>query len=219
MKRISPVMIRRIFMSIAGVTVMGASVGLFSLAKLGMDPFQVFAHGIWRHSGMSFGSCYTVLSIVMLVIVFFLDRHKIGLGTLLNVLFVGYIADGVEGLLGGVLGEMSLAGRIVLLLVALVILCFASSLYMTADLGVSVYDALALSASEKIPARFALCRIISDLLCVGIGMLLCYLYDHDPGAGGALWTTAGAGTIITAFFMGPVISFFNKTVSQPLLNQ
>ena len=40
--------------------------------------------------------------------------------------------------------------------------------------------------------------------------------------GGALKdvpTIAGIGTIITAFFMGPLIEVFNVTVARPLLKQ
>jgi uncharacterized membrane protein YczE len=30
-------------------------------------------------------------------------------------------------------------------------------------------------------------------------------------------TFVGIGTILTAFFMGPLIDFFNRTVSRPML--
>ena len=32
-----------------------------------------------------------------------------------------------------------------------------------------------------------------------------------------LFGSIGVATVITAFFMGPLIEFFNKTVSRPLL--
>ena len=31
-------------------------------------------------------------------------------------------------------------------------------------------------------------------------------------------TIAGAGTIVTAFFMGPLIEFFNEKCARPMLN-
>ncbi len=80
-------------------------------------------------------------------------------------------------------------------------MCFGSSLYFTGDLGVSAYDAVALILSEKKVARFQFCRIGSDFICTILGYLL--------GA------TAGIGTIITAFFMGPIIIAFNRKVSIP----
>ena len=225
-------MLRRIVMTVAGVLLMGVSVGLFSLSALGMDPFQILAHGIWRivctaagkpvmhgESGgaVSFGTAYTVINVIMLIAVFFLNRRKIGLGTLINIFFVGYIVDLSEHAFSILIPGRSFVARLLMLLAALVVLCIASSLYFEADLGVSVYDALALTASERTPVPFQVCRIASDLICVIAGGTLCYLSDRDLSAGGALLTTAGIGTIITAFFMGPFIAYFRKTIAHPLL--
>ena len=46
-----------------------------------------------------------------------------------------------------ILPEMNLAGSLVLLLIAVVIMCLASAFYFTADLGVSTYDAVSLIIS------------------------------------------------------------------------
>jgi uncharacterized membrane protein YczE len=106
-------------------------------------------------------------------------------------------------------------GRIVLLAAAIILLCLSSSLYFTADLGVSTYDAVALIWSQRqkrIP--FSICRISTDLICVVLGVLLCRL-------AGMSWAevagSVGIGTVITAFFMGPLITWFNRNVSDPLL--
>ena len=76
-------------------------------------------------------------------------------------------------------------------------------LYMTSDLGVSVYDAIPIVISNRTKFQFRFCRIGCDLICVIIGTV-CGLMP-------------GLGTIITAFFMGPLIEFFNNTFSRPLL--
>ncbi|MBQ1467540.1 MAG: hypothetical protein IIZ27_03605, partial [Solobacterium sp.] len=92
------------------------------------------------------------------------------------------------------------------LIFAIIVICLSSALYMTSNLGVSTYDAMALIISEKYPkCPFRLVRIATDILCVIIGVLF----------GGV----SGIATIITAFFMGPLISWFNKTVAVPLLNK
>ena len=207
---------RRLIMCVTGTVVMGMSVGLFSLAALGMDPFQVFCHGIWRLTPLSFGNCYTLISIVFLLITFLINRRKIGLGTVINLFLVGYIADFSEWLFGRLITGHGIVTRLLLLIVALFILCFSSSLYMVADLGVSAYDAQAITVSERSGIPFRTCRIVSDLLCVLLGSVFCILSDRDLSAEGALLVTVGAGTVITAFFMGPVISFFSKTVAEPM---
>jgi uncharacterized membrane protein YczE len=98
---------------------------------------------------------------------------------------------------------------------AIVSVCLSSAFYFTAALGVSTYDAVALIWSErqtKIP--FSRCRIITDFACVLIGVLLCRLAGYTLGE---IFGVLGIGTIITAFFMGPLIAFFNKTVAEPFL--
>ena len=142
------------------------------------------------------------------------DRHKIGLATLINLFLLGYIAEFSQGCCRAAFPELGLIGRLLLLAVAIVIMCLASAFYFTADLGVSTYDAVSLIWSEKqsrIPFKF--CRIICDSACVIAGALLC--------AAGTVKVAGvvGIGTVVTAFFMGPLIEFFNRKVAIPFLNR
>ena len=112
---------------------------------------------------------------------------------------------------------LGLAAAPCLLLAGVVVICFSSALYMTADLGVSTYDAVAIVMAGKWKvAKFKYCRIMTDLVCVLTG---CVLFLLGGGALREIPTLAGIGTIITAFFMGPLIEFFNVTVARPLLKQ
>lgn len=107
--------------------------------------------------------------------------------------------------------------RVVILLIAIVILCLSSALYFTADLGVSTYDAVALVWSQKqSKLRFAFCRVICDFVCVAIGVALLLFSGQSITE---IFGSVGVGTIITAFFMGPLITFFNVHVAQPMLGK
>ncbi len=193
---------RRILMTISGVLIAGFSVGMFNFSAFGMDPFQVFAHGIWKHLPIGYGTFYLMLCLVMLVFVFFIDKHKIGLGTVINIFLLGYVVEFSSLLFQNLIPDPSTFLKAVFLIVGLIILCFASSLYYVADMGVSTYDAVALILSEKKVAKFQYCRIGADLICTAVGYFL--------GA------TVGIGTLVTALLMGPVIAFFNKHVSTRL---
>lgn len=193
---------RRIIMTIIGVLVAGFSVGMFNFSAFGMDPFQVFAHGVWEHMPIGFGTFYTILNLIMLIFIFFIDRHKIGLGTVINIFLLGYVVEFSSWLFETRIPNPTIIVRSLFLVVGIIILCFGSSLYFIGDLGVSTYDAVALILAEKKVARFQYCRIGSDLICTIIGFLL--------GA------TVGIGTLVTAFFMGPIIAFFNDKISIPL---
>jgi len=194
--------VRRVLMTISGVLIAGFSVGMFNFSAFGMDPFQVLAHGIWKHLPIGFGTFYLILCLIMLIFVFFIDKHKIGLGTFINIFLLGYVVEFSSLLFQTLIPDPSIVLKVLFLLVGLVILCFASSLYYVADMGVSTYDAVALIMSEKKVAKFQYCRIGTDLVCTAVGYFL--------GA------TVGIGTLVTALLMGPVIAYFNKHLSTGL---
>ena len=70
---------KRLIMCIIGVFLSGAAAGTFGFTAFGMDPFQVFAHGMCGLTPLSFGTFYVILNGVLLVFMFFFSRSKIGL--------------------------------------------------------------------------------------------------------------------------------------------
>ena len=206
---------KRILMSAIGVVICGVSVGMFKHASLGVDPFQSLMSGLDAVIPISFGTLYVLVNLVLLLFALIFDRRKIGLATLINLFLLGYIAQYSQGLAARLLPDPSLLTRLLLLAAAIVIMCVASAFYFTADLGVSTYDAVSLIWSEKqrrIP--FPVCRIITDLVCVLAGVALCSLAGFTLGQ---IFGEVGIGTIITAFFMGPLIELFNRTLARPFL--
>ena len=206
---------KRILMSAFGVIVCGISVGLFKHASLGVDPFQSLMSGLDAVISISFGTLYVIVNLILLIFSLLLDRKKIGLATFINLFLLGYIAEYSQKVFALLFPEPSLFLRLVLLAAAVVIMCLASAFYFTAKLGVSTYDAVTLIWSEKqkrIP--FSICRIIGDLVCVLAGTLLCLSAGFTIRQ---ITGVVGIGTIITAFFMGPLISFFNKKLAEPFL--
>ena len=207
--------IKRILMSLCGVTICAISVGIFKLAALGVDPFQSLMAGLDLLIPISFGTLYVIVNLILLSFSLIFDRHNIGIATFINLFLLGYITEFSYKLFQSIFPNPSILFRALCLIVGIVIICFGSALYMTADLGVSTYDAVAIVLAYKWKvAKFKFCRIGTDLICVIAGVCLFLL------SGGVLKdvpTIAGIGTIITAFFMGPLIEFFNETVARPLL--
>ena len=200
---------RRIVMALVGMAIAGLAIGFFKRAFFGVDPFQCFCNGLNQVIPIGFGTLYMLINAVLLLIDFFLDRHYIGISTFINLFLVGYAAEFSEKTLATLFGELAMPGRILFLIIGIVVSCIAAALYYTADLGVSTYDAIPLHIADRKPRLFGkilpfrVIRIISDLICVGIGLLLGFM--------------PGIGTVITALFMGPLITFFRKTISDPLL--
>ena len=196
---------RRIIMALAGMILSGIAVGFFKRAFFGVDPFQCLCNGLNQAIPISFGTLYMLINAVLLVLVFFLDRHYIGISTFINLFLLGYMAEFSEKILARVFGDQGLPGRVAFLLIGIIVSCFAAALYYTADLGVSTYDAIPLHIADRKPQLFGrtvpfrVIRVISDLVCVCTGLAFGFM--------------PGIGTIITALFMGPLIAFFRKKVS------
>lgn len=215
--KISKIEPKRILMCVLGVLIGGISVGLFKRAELGVDPFQAFMAGLDAACPISFGTLYVIANAVLLIFSLIFDRHYLGLATFINLFLLGYVVDFSKATMYSLFPELGLPGRVLCFIIGFVVICFASSLYMTADLGVSTYDAVALIISGTWKkGEFKFVRIATDVVCVVLGAVLCL-------AAGCSWTvifaSIGVGTIITAFCMGPLIDFFNRTISIPLLNK
>ena len=197
--------IRRVIMTVVGVLVCGFGVSLCRMAAFGVDPFQSLCSGVYKVTesmGIPQGTMYIAINAVLLIAVLIYNRHYVSLGTLINMFLLGYVADYGERWLISLFPTVTLAGQIAFLAAAILVLCFSSALYITADLGVSTYDAVALQLEKVTGKPYRFLRIGTDLVCVGIGWALGY--------------APGVCTVITALMMGPLTSFFMKTVAQPL---
>lgn len=208
---------RRIFMSLFGVIICAISVGIFKIAALGVDPFQSLMSGLDELIPISFGTLYVIVNAVLFLFALFADRHYIGIATFINLFLLGYITDFTHKFLQSVIVDPSMLVRIICLVVGVVIICFGSAFYMTADLGVSTYDAVALVISNTWKkGQFKYIRIATDLVCVILGSIVFLIAG---GKVSQIPTIVGVGTIITAFFMGPLIEFFNVKFARPFLNK
>ena len=206
---------KRIAMSAFGVMICAVSVGIFKIAALGVDPFQSFMAGLDSLISIKFGTLYVITNAVLLLFALIFDRHYIGIATFINLFLLGYITQFTYDFLKTVIVNPSIPVRIACLVTGVVIICFGSAFYMTADLGVSTYDAIALIiVNTWKKGKFQYVRIITDLVCVTAG---CILFMVSGGEFKQIPTIVGIGTIITAFFMGPLIEFFNIHIARPFL--
>lgn len=208
---------RRIFMSLFGVIICAISVGIFKIAALGVDPFQSLMSGLDKLIPISFGTLYVLVNLVLLTFSLIIDRHNIGIATFINLFLLGYITEFTYSFLQTIFVNPSMITRVLCLIVGIVIICFGSAFYMTADLGVSTYDAVAIVLAYKWKiAKFKFCRITTDLICVISGIIIFLI---GGGSFSEIPTIVGIGTIITAFFMGPLIELFNDKIARPILNK
>lgn len=208
---------KRITMSVFGVLLCAVSVAFFKYAAFGMDAFQVFVNGMVEVIPIGYGTLYVIINVALLLFALIFDKHYIGLATIINLFFLGYIAEFSLWILNSLFPASGILLRIVFLIIGIVLMSLASALYYTADLGVSTFDAIALiMANTWKVARFRYCRIGVELCTVILGCSLYFIGNKSFSGLGAL---VSVGTIITAFCMGPLIEVFNKKVAEPLLHE
>lgn len=208
---------KRVLMSLFGVLTGAVSVAIFKIAAFGVDPFQTFMAGLDALVPINFGTLYMIANAVLFLFALIFDRHYIGLATFINLFLLGYVVQFSYDTLRMVplFADPVLWVRIICIIVGIVAICFGSAFYITADLGVSTYDAVALIMANTWKwGQFKYIRVVTDSVCVIIG---CALYLLAGGQWSMIPTIAGIGTIITAFFMGPLIDFFNRKCARPFL--
>ena len=206
---------RRILMSLCGVIICAIAVGFFKMAAFGVDPFQSLMSGLDQLIPIPFGTLYVIVNVVLLVFSLVFNRHNIGIATFINLFLLGYITQFTLETLQGWIPSPGIGLRALFLLIGIVVICIGSALYMTADLGVSTYDSVAITMANKWKwGKFQYIRIVTDVICVVLGIAVFLI-------GGGSWSRVpefvNIGTIITAFFMGPLIEFFNVRIARPLL--
>jgi len=194
----------RTLMAITGVIGTAVGCGLLQFADLGIDPFNALIVGLNNVTPLSYGVVFMIVTGIMLLVTFILDKSYIGVSTLLNLFIFGFVVEYSLAFFLILSPNPSIGVRSISLIIGLLMISFFVSFYFTAGLGVSAYDALSKIATDKSQLPFRLLRITSDLSCVVIGYLL--------GA------SIGIATIVTALLLGPAIEYFNKRVSEPLLN-
>ena len=157
----------RILMSLIGVVITAVSVGAFKFAAFGVDPFQSFMSGIDALIPIGFGTLYVIVNAAFLLFAFIFDRHYIGISTFINLFLLGYIVEFSQNFLTTSFPNAGLTVRLISFVLGFVFLCLGSSLYMTADLGVSTYDAIALVFANKWKlGKFKYIRICTDIVCI-----------------------------------------------------
>lgn len=214
-------MVKRVVMTILSIIIMGFGISLFSISGFGVDPFTSMNMNISSTLGIGYGTYQLIVNaVIILFVVAFAHRGWIGLGTIINMIGVGYSCEIFSKLIGGVVSPVAdnLVVRIMLLIAGIIVLCFSCSLFFVSNIGVGPYDSLGFMISQSIKVPYKWVRVCTDVIVITIGLVvsggLTALLNGDISQ----VKNIGIGTIITAFMMGPLVNFFSKTVSSKILD-
>lgn len=178
-------------MVIVGSMMMGASIDLFVQADFGLDPLSLFQAGLGRVLHLSLGTTSQVLMISIIILLFFIDRKRIGIGSILNSVLVGAFIKWFSPVI--CTGGGTAAGRLLCLLAGLILMGVGIGTYVAAGLGEAGMDAMMMYLSGKLKKNVNVTRITIDILLSITGFLL----------GGKL----GGATVVSMLINGYMIQF------------
>ncbi len=188
-----------------GILLIGICVAAYRMSGFGVDPFTCMNLGVSKFIHMQFGTWQLIVNIILLVLVFFTVRHCIGLGTVVNMVCVGYIADFLCWVMEDIVHlQMNWGLRVLMLAIGLLFASSGAAMYMVAEMGIAPYDSVAFIIEKftngKIPFQYG--RVCSDVVVMLIGIGFC------AASGNSIWMVVGLGTLLNSMFNGPLIQFF-----------
>jgi uncharacterized membrane protein YczE len=196
---------RRIVMMLVSVPIMALGIAFFTQSGMGLDPFNGMNMGLSIRLGVSYGIVQMVVNAMLLIVMLLVARRDIHVGTLVNLVGLGFIVDFYLSIFARVFPEdIGLWGNVALMMAGLVVICFGAALYLRAELGIAPYDSMVFTFQRKTGWSYRVCRVILDVVCVVFGLLL---------GGGVV----GVGTVVAAICIGPLVNFFMKYVADKIL--
>ena len=180
----------RLAQLVIGLFLYGVALGFMVRGGIGVAPWDVLALGVSEQFGLGYGLVTVLVSIVVLLLWIPL-RQRVGIGTVLNALLIGPSADLT---LAVVPAPPSVWIGAPMFVAGLVLLAFATGLYIAADFGPGPRDGLMTGLVARTGWRVWIVRTLIEGSVLVIGFVL----------GGPV----GVGTVLFAFGVGPLVGVF-----------
>lgn len=189
----------RFLLMLGGNLMIGVGIAFSLYAQMGNDPFSTMNLGFSNFTGILFGTIQLIINCILFMIPLLFDRSQIGLGTIGNMVLVGYCADFFSPLCAQLLNMLSFNATILAMIVGVLITSFGCAFYLAAQMGASPWDSMAFVVTKHFPSiPYMPFRIAQDLLALLIGFIF-----H---------ATIGLSSLIHAFCLGSFISFFSSKI-------
>ena len=153
---------------VVGLFIYGIGVAMTVDAQLGLAPWDVLAQGISKQTTLTFGYA-TVLVSVLVLIAWIPLRVKPGLGSVMNAVMVGLVADLA---LSFIPTPDVYWQKLLLFFGGMVVISFATGLYISCGMGKGPRDGLNVGIAQRFKLPFWQARSIVEVTVVAIGFLL-----------------------------------------------
>lgn len=182
----------RLSLFFIGLMMMSFGVTLMIRADLGVSPWDVLTIGLTHSFGLTVGLWSQIIGVLLLGFTYTLSRKLPTIGTLLNMLLIGWFID----LFLSVGGTHSFSGiyRYLVLLAGIVAIAIGAGMYIASAFGAGPRDGVMLVLSEKWEWSIRRVKMVMESLVLVIGWFL----------GGPV----SIGTLIFTITIGPIMQTF-----------
>ena len=172
-----------------GLAIFAVGISLQMNANIGAPPWDVFHQGVAKQTDISIGKIIVITGFSLLLLWIPL-RQKPGLGTILNALEIGLIADVALEIIPE---PNNILIRVAMVVVGIITVAIGTGLYIGSALGPGPRDGLMTGLAKRgIPIRVGRTAVEVTVLIIGY----------------ALGGQVGVATFAFAFGVGPLVQFF-----------
>lgn len=169
--------------------VIGYGIAQIKVLDFGMAPWDTFALGISNHISLNFGQISQLIGIVLILLTISIKIH-IGIGTILNMIFIGFFIDLVTKF-NILITPENFSLKIIVLIYALIVQNYGIYYYLKYELGAGPRDGLMVGLVQITGLDVKYVRTGIEIVVLIVGFLL----------GG----TVGVGTVIATLSGGYIL--------------
>lgn len=194
---------QRILIAIIGIFFVGLGIAFNAGTLFGNDPIAILYDGMRSVLGMTpeqLGLISNAVNVAMIVILFFIGKRYINIGTLIYILPFGLFVSIGTYIYNLIINQDSFAQRVIGAVIGCSATYFGVALFIVVSIGLDPFTGVVMAIADKIGWNFRKTKICFDIVMVLIGYLL----------GGKL----GIITLITVATAGPAIQYFADTMKR-----
>ncbi len=194
---------KKILLSFLGIFLIGVGVAFNAAAQLGNDPVGIFYDGIRDVLGLSgtqLGMASNVVNFALAVLLFFVGRRYLSLGTIIYIVPYGTCVSAGTYLYSILFQTERMADRIMASVIGCGLLYLGVAIFITVDIGMDPMTGIAMVLKDWLHWDFKKAKWLFDGVMTAAGFLM----------GGRL----GVITVITACTAGPAIQFISEKLQK-----
>lgn len=175
-----------------GLLIMALGIVLTIKADLGVSAWDVLHIGLYYQFGLTIGTWSIITGLFVLSVASLLSKKRPKLGAFVNMVSVGIFID-LYLMVPFLQTPVSIIGKLIMLLIGIIILCYGMGLYISAKRGTGPRDSLMIALVNKTGKSITFIRGSIEVIVLFFGWLL----------GGPVFI----GTIIATATIGYVAGF------------